>query len=73
MGAVTFKSVAKGAGFFASGGGTEFRIAVTGKRMFASVAALAAREGATVAPSKGAFPELVKITFPEAAPEVVAA
>jgi len=62
--AETFRDIARR--HFGTVSGTPengYRVAVTGKRMFRQIAALAEQYGGTVAPDSGRFPQLVRIAF----------
>ena len=59
----TFKETARPIFGTVSGNADRARVAVTGKRMFAKVAALAEQHGGVVAPDTGRYPQLMSITF----------
>jgi hypothetical protein len=58
-----FKTAARPHFGTVSGSAALARVAVTGKRKFSAVAALAEQYGGTVQPDKGTYPQLVLITF----------
>jgi len=65
MSLATFREVARPIFGTVSGSAELARVAVTGKRMFTRVAALAEQHGGAVEPASERYPQLVKITFPE--------